>query len=290
MKHFLFIAIAFAVLSMSVFAALPGGGGGSTHAACSQDADCAVGKYCSFGACTGLSTACVADGVCVAECGRARTPDPDCNIATATPVSSTATPSSFPTASSASSTAAPVSSPSPALVDRCGSFGTARERLKCRIELPDDREYDYEPEECRATADATARGQCNSWYKATQKCFELPDDAGRFACARKALGVSSVRESIAACNGDSRCIGPARSVAFALVKFRFYDLEERSGVFWKAGASEATVLDLVAALEQLKVDFNNAKTNGERTQVVLQVRSAWREFKAKAVAEILAKK
>lgn len=69
-----------------------------------------------------------------------------------------------------------------------------------------------------------------------------------------------------------------------MIKFRFYDLEERAEDMAKEGMGAEgleAVADFVTAITQHKIAFNNAKTTEERKQVIQNVRIDWKAFLAR---------
>jgi hypothetical protein len=63
-----------------------------------------------------------------------------------------------------------------------------------------------------------------------------------------------------------------------MIKFRFYDLEERAEKLAERGADLNAVADLETIIESKKQAFNSAKTKAERRQIILDVHQAWQEF------------
>ena len=108
-------------------------------------------------------------------------------------------------------------------------------------------------------------------------------------CADASLKVESIPQAKEACKKDAACMADLRARVYASVKFRFYNLVERSGVLLKAGASEDTVAQFAVFAEEKKQDFNAATTLPARVKIVEQVQQEWKAFKRKAVAEIRAK-
>ena len=80
----------------------------------------------------------------------------------------------------------------------------------------------------------------------------------------------------------AQCISDVREKAFNLIKFRFYDLEERAEKLLEQGrVSQEDVVLLVSKLEEKKVEFNNAATIAQKRAIILEVRQIWREFAGK---------
>ncbi len=71
-----------------------------------------------------------------------------------------------------------------------------------------------------------------------------------------------------------------------MIKFRFYDLEERAEEMEELGVSEELISEFVTNLEMKKQEFNNAKTKEERKQIILDVRKLWQDFIKDAKGQI----
>jgi hypothetical protein len=142
----------------------------------------------------------------------------------------------------------------------------------------------YLPEECRAMPAQGGRNACVARYKSFEPCWGIPAGETRFACARTALRIGGlVSDEAKACEGETgteqaSCKATIREKAYAMVKFRIYDLAERAEELLERGARPETVANFVALAEQKKQEFNAAKTSDERKNIVNTVRAAWREF------------
>lgn len=172
---------------------------------------------------------------------------------------------------------------------KCGNLVSREERVRCRFNLENEEyarenELSYLPEECRDLT-GERKNNCISLYKKTQRCWKFSVGDARIKCVKENLGlVRSHREEKIECrkiDGEERgkCISNLREKAFDLVKFRFYDLEERAEKLKDKGvASEDDVVKLVAALEEKKIEFNNASTISEKKKIILDVRQIWKDF------------
>ena len=170
---------------------------------------------------------------------------------------------------------------------KCSNVDTMRERIKCRLQLKEENEYDYLPEECRALVNESMES-CVSNYKKSQNCWKSDKDSERFKCAASAFGlVGTVASQKAACDnltGQNRssCILELRDRVDAVVKFRIYNLEEKAQRMMEKGEVDTdTVTDFVTALEQQKQNYNDAKTISEKKAVVKGVQKLWQDFIAK---------
>ena len=171
---------------------------------------------------------------------------------------------------------------------KCSSADTMRERVKCRLQLKEENEYDYLPEECRALVNES-RGKCVSDYKKSQDCWQSDKDSERFKCAASAFGlVGTVASQKAQCENltgtnRSSCILELRDRVDAVVKFRIYNLEDKAQRLMGKGLVDLdTVTEFVTALEQQKQNYNDAKTTAEKKAVVIGVQKLWQGFIAKA--------
>ncbi len=167
---------------------------------------------------------------------------------------------------------------------KCSSADTMRERIKCRLQLAEENEYDYLPEECRALVNES-RESCVANYKKSQGCWQSDKDSERFKCAASAFGlVGTVAEQKAQCDGltgqnRSSCILELRDRVDAVVKFRIYNLEDKAQHLMEKGLVDMdAVTGFVTAMEQQKQNYNDAKTTAEKKAVVRGVQKMWQDF------------
>ena len=170
---------------------------------------------------------------------------------------------------------------------KCSSVDTMRERIKCRLQLAEENEYDYLPEECRAQVNES-REKCVANYKKSQQCWTSLKDSDRFKCAASAFGlVGTVASQKAQCDdltGQNRsdCILQLRDRVDAAVKFRIYNLEDKAQHLMEKGmADQETVTGFVTAMEQQKQNYNDAKTAADKKAIVKGVQKLWQGFIAK---------
>lgn len=173
---------------------------------------------------------------------------------------------------------------------KCGDLDATKERVKCRLKLSDDayneeNKLSYLPEECRAITDEEKQNKCIEIYKKTQRCWSFQIGEGRIKCVKENLGlIRSHREEKVECrklDGEERgkCISNLKEKSYDLVKFRFYDLEERAEKLKEKGlANEDDVVELIAALEEKKIEFNNTTTINDKKRIILEVRQLWKDF------------
>ncbi|MBI2675935.1 MAG: hypothetical protein HYX24_05725 [Candidatus Aenigmarchaeota archaeon] len=174
---------------------------------------------------------------------------------------------------------------------QCSSLPDMRERVKCRLSFSKEEAYEqakllYLPEECRALEGAD-KMKCIGVYKLVQKCWRLEAGNERVSCVRKHLDFEGIKNGIDLCRQkisgeEERCKRELLEKAFAVIKFRIYDLEERAEEMMEKGLDKEIAADFVAGAESLKVMFNNAKTIAEKRNIILDVRSMWKDFIRKA--------
>ena len=148
---------------------------------------------------------------------------------------------------------------------KCGNLSSRGERVRCRLSLEDEEyarenEILYLPEECRDMVEEK-KNNCINLYKKTQRCWQFPVGESRLQCVRENLNLGRIFSTeIKTCDAKgterAKCISEIREKAFNLIKFRFYDLEERAEKISEEGkvSSEDVVL-LVSMLEEKSVIF-----------------------------------
>lgn len=164
------------------------------------------------------------------------------------------------------------------------SDGTLNDRIKCRLELPEERngttKLFYIPEECRDLQEPLAKAKCLSLYDSLQKCRKLSQEQ-RWSCARQQVGLK--KDYFSDCrklsgNEKINCIKEVKEKVFTGVKWRLYDLEEKAEEYEKKGISEDTVVSFIEKIELAKKDFNNSQTIAAKKEVVLKVKGYWVDF------------
>ena len=167
---------------------------------------------------------------------------------------------------------------------KCSSSDAMRKRIRCRLQLKEETEYDYLPEECRARINES-RESCVANYHKSQNCWKSLNDTERFDCAKKSFGlVGTVASQKAQCDNltgtnRSSCILELRDRVDAVVKFRIYNLEEKAQRLMEKGIVDLEMVsNFVAAMEQQKQNYNEAKTVAEKKAVIKGVQRLWKEF------------
>ncbi len=169
---------------------------------------------------------------------------------------------------------------------KCSNLPTMKERIACRINLKHENELNYLPEECRVLS-GSERAICINNYKSTNQCFQQTTDSSRLNCARRALGlqVADIQKNRDSCAGNQTCLIDLKNKVFTLIKFRFYNLEEKAQKLKEIGVTEDTVAGFIEALELKKQQFNSG-TIDEKKQVVKDVINLWKQLVEQAKAEI----
>lgn len=171
---------------------------------------------------------------------------------------------------------------------KCGNLGTLRERVSCRLGLEEDEQEEelelyYLPEECR-TLSGSVRGICIARYKSVQTCWKFPIGDERVSCVKRTMKLGTLQEEKETCNAlteqeKSVCVRDLKNKVYNLIKWRFYDLEERAEDFMQRGfVDKESTVDFVGELEKKKIRFNEADTKEERKNIILDVRMIWKEF------------
>ena len=179
---------------------------------------------------------------------------------------------------------------------QCGNKATLRDRIQCRLGLSPsglgrELELEYLPEECRfSPSGSPARSQCIELYKSFRPCWRLAVGPERSACARKIITLpEDLKEQAAICRQrfePETCLNELRQKASKMIKFRFYDLEQRAENLIDYGADVKLVTEFVATVYEKKDAFNRAATLSDRRKIILEVRAAWQDFARRVKGEV----
>ncbi len=170
---------------------------------------------------------------------------------------------------------------------KCGGYLDIEDRVKCRLSLREEEKNEYEnffPEECKARTDPGEQESCLKVYQAVQECWDFPNGPSRISCVKKQLILGDIFTEKANCNAldagkRENCNKELREKAYALIKFRLYNLEEEAEKLMEAGKlTEEEVAAFVVQMEKSKLSFNAAKAKEERRQIILQARKYWIEL------------
>lgn len=164
---------------------------------------------------------------------------------------------------------------------KCSGYMSIQDRVKCRLNLRENEEDEYEnfyPEECKERQDSK---QCLQDYRAVQSCWKFDRGEDRINCVKKQLDISSIKEQKQACevleqSSKGQCIADLKRKAYGLIKFRLYDLEEEAEEMLEQGVlSEEDVAEFVVKMEQSKLAFNKASSKNEKKRILLEARKYW---------------
>lgn len=180
---------------------------------------------------------------------------------------------------------------------QCGAKPELHDRIACRLNLAPagiarELQLQYLPEECRAMASDKDKEVCEERYKSYESCWNLPAGESRFQCARSVLKLGPlVSDEVKTCQGKTgtarvACENEVKDKVFSMVKFRFYDLEQRAEKLGERGADLGAIADLETLIEQKKQAFDRATSLAERRQIILDVRQAWQAFISKVKDQV----
>ena len=171
----------------------------------------------------------------------------------------------------------------------CYTLPLLKQRVECRLGLSEQdlaAEYakQYLPEECRALP-KKKQADCVTRYKALQPCWEKDLGEERAICAREVLGIAddipTVRKSCVALpkKEQSQCLTSLRQQAYNLVKFRFYELNERVENFLKEHDTidGRAGIQFIVTSELNKQKFNNTRSKAQRLQIIKNERVGWKQ-------------
>ncbi|MBI2145738.1 hypothetical protein HYU22_00160 [Candidatus Woesearchaeota archaeon] len=98
-------------------------------------------------------------------------------------------------------------------------------------------------------------------------------------CLKSLLHVSNIAEQKQACGQRESCRDDLKEKVYALIKFRFYDLEERVEELYEDGTiTKSQATEMIATLEEQKIKFNAATSKQQRRDIILETKSSWQEF------------
>ena len=264
MKYFSLSFLLGLTLPAIIFAAGAGGGGGGGVEGL---VGTSVGSTPPTEQCAKSTWACSEWSACSAEGKRERicTKKFDCPSDTVTPVEEEAC-------------TLPKKALPPVNTHWCYTLPFLKQRVECRLGLSEkDLEAEYKkqylPEECRAVRVQKLQTACVARYKALQPCWGNPVGEERIACAKEALDIPSdlkaerticvslAKKTLASRRASAACLTALRQKTYHLVKFRFYDLNERVEDFLE----EHNTIDgragiqFIVTSELHKQRFNNAR-------------------------------
>lgn len=171
---------------------------------------------------------------------------------------------------------------------KCSNLGTLKQRVSCRLDLEKEEqekelELYYLPEECREL-NGSSRGLCIASYKSVQTCWKFPAGNERISCVKRAIKLENLQEQKEICNSKTvnekaQCKKELKDKGYSLIKWHFYDLEERAeGLMQRGFIDKDAVVDFISKTEQNKISFNEAETKEERQGIISAVRNDWKEF------------
>jgi len=118
----------------------------------------------------------------------------------------------------------------------CGNLPSIKDRVSCRLDLEEEDQEEelelyYLPEECRVLT-GSERGICIARYKSVQTCWKFPLGDERISCVKRSMRLGTIQEEKDACNvltGQDRsiCVRELKNKIYDLIKWRFYNLEEK---------------------------------------------------------------
>lgn len=165
----------------------------------------------------------------------------------------------------------------------CADLADLKQRIECRLqkseeELRAEFAKTYLPEECRAMAESSdERNKCVQRYKDLQPCWQKPAGPERISCVKSILGIDQLLPVKQYCeNKDTSCTQDYREKIYNLIKFRFYDLEERVEDWYKEGKlTLSDAVNFIAVIVESKIKFNSASSKAERAAIIHKVIAEW---------------
>ena len=171
---------------------------------------------------------------------------------------------------------------------KCSNLNALKERISCRLNLEQEEQEGelkiyYLPEECRSLS-GSQRGLCIASYKSVQTCWKFPVGNERISCVKRVIKLENLQQQKEICNSKAvdekaQCKKELKDKGYSLIKWHFYDLEERAeNLMLRGHIDKDTVVDFISKTEQNKISFNDAKTKEKRLGIILAVKNDWKEF------------
>lgn len=167
---------------------------------------------------------------------------------------------------------------------QCYNQATLQERVQCRLglsksQLRKELAIDYLPEECRTVSTDADKEDCVLLYGKSQPCWDLANTKERMGCIKNMLNLTDIQQQKHACGTNNGCLRNIQKNVYALIKFSFYELEERAEALYEEKIiDQEKTASIVAQLEEQKIAFNNAKSKEERKQVIQDTKKIWKDF------------
>src|SRR3989344_1444178 len=159
--------------------------------------------------------------------------------------------------------------------EECGGFNSMRERITCRLQLPETSgPLPYTPEECRA-AFGDEKQNCIKRYDLVQPCWDYNLDSERVGCARKLLNAENITGQLSFCKTND-CRNYIAEKIFTIAKFKMYNLEEKAERW--LGKNRSRIIDFNIFIESKKLDFNKAKNISEKKFILREVQAEWQNL------------
>ncbi|HLG25215.1 MAG TPA: hypothetical protein VI588_00255, partial [Candidatus Gracilibacteria bacterium] len=101
----------------------------------------------------------------------------------------------------------------------------------------------------------------------------------RIACVKKILGIDKLLPVADYCKGeDGDCAETYTLKIHNLIKFRFYDLEERIEDWYRDGKMTLDeTVNFVVMIAESKIAFNEASNKTARKAIIINVMHKWNE-------------
>lgn len=142
------------------------------------------------------------------------------------------------------------------------------DRIRCRLsmnadELAQELSIKFLPEECRAMVNKKSQVTCVETYKLFKPCAEVTVGSDRNQCVKDALAAE-----------------PAYDNLDNLVRFKLSDLIDRAKATLEPGSDINPVVNLENSLELAKQQYDKAKTEALKKQVLIKARAVWKKYVA----------
>ena len=123
-----------------------------------------------------------------------------------------------------------------------------------------------------------------------RRCSQFSDASQKEACIKTETGIGELAREKNRCLGgdnESRCLGGLKDKIRDAWRFRFESVIDIAEKLERKGVSNETIAAFVAFVKEQALAFESSNSTAEKKEFVKNVAAEWKEFRKKALNEIL---